>query len=385
MSSTYKHVVFSDIDGTLVHYPAHLQKGSGNKKDSNDNDNDELVYLPPSKTGTRGVLSTRTLKLCHQLRHGNTNTPSSKKDHDEKGTAISNKQQKINSGGVPFVLVSGMRTTTLFQRLPYLPRADAYVSESGGRIFYPRQISKEGVEEDNAIDGVVKGLVVHPVSYPGISPSDATPFSLVEDMHWRTRISQLHAAGSDGYDDAIPIEQRRGTLWEFARTLSKQGYVLDNSGYATAYRINRKHQSTNLALKFDEFIEKCSNKEGIPDELGCSTNLGCVDVYPTMSGKKKCADYLVTRFLQSGEDGDAQQPISLKTHASCLCDDDNDIEMALACRAAYLPSVTSESIRSLVNNTQSGGTLVVTEDATNGIIESLATEAALEAIMNELQ
>jgi hypothetical protein len=28
----------------------------------------------------------------------------------------------------------------------------------------------------------------------------------------------------------------------------------------------------------------------------------------------------------------------------CLCDDDNDLEMALACRRAYLPSVSSDSI-----------------------------------------
>jgi len=32
-------------------------------------------------------------------------------------------------------------------------------------------------------------------------------------------------------------------------------------------------------------------------------------------------------------------------HALCLCDDDNDLEMALACRHAYVPSVTSDSMR----------------------------------------
>ncbi len=72
----------------------------------------DLLYLPPSKTGQRGVISSKTLQLCQKLRHR----------------------------GMPFVLVSGMRSTTLFQRLPYLPRADAYVSESGGRIFYPVDI-----------------------------------------------------------------------------------------------------------------------------------------------------------------------------------------------------------------------------------------------------
>ena len=35
------------------------------------------------------------------------------------------------------VLVSGARAQTLLQRLPFLPAADAYVCENGGRIFYP--------------------------------------------------------------------------------------------------------------------------------------------------------------------------------------------------------------------------------------------------------
>ena len=33
--------------------------------------------------------------------------------------------------------MTGARTSTLLQRLPFLPAADAYVSENGGRIFYP--------------------------------------------------------------------------------------------------------------------------------------------------------------------------------------------------------------------------------------------------------
>lgn len=40
---------------------------------------------------------------------------------------------------VPQVLLTGARTATLLQRLPYLPAADAYVAENGGRIFYPDQ------------------------------------------------------------------------------------------------------------------------------------------------------------------------------------------------------------------------------------------------------
>ena len=180
----------------------------------------------------------------------------------------------------------------------------------------------------------------------------------------------------------------------------------------------------SLSLSFDDFLAKCSKKDGddgsssiIPKGMDCSTYLGCIDIYPCMRGKKNCAEYLVQRFSQQPQQmqhtgsssSDTQQEqqqhhhqpsiISLKTNAYCLCDDDNDVEMALACKAAYLPSVTSESIRKLVHQLQdssssSGGSsdnevldgkLVVTENASNGIVETLATEAALEAIIKKLQ
>lgn len=84
------HIVFSDIDGTLVHYPAeniNLEMEEGNR----------ILQLPPSATGMSGIISSRTFVYCRELR----------------------REQKL-------VLISGMRTATLLKRLPYLPRADAY-------------------------------------------------------------------------------------------------------------------------------------------------------------------------------------------------------------------------------------------------------------------
>ena len=34
----------------------------------------------------------------------------------------------------------------------------------------------------------------------------------------------------------------------------------------------------------------------------------------------------------------------LSNHAVCMCDDDNDLEMALACQHAYLPDIASQSM-----------------------------------------
>lgn len=356
-SSSCKMAVFSDIDGTLVHYPRaqHVMQQDINTNTSND----DLLYLPPSKTGRRGVISSKTLRLCQQLRNE----------------------------GVPFVLVTGARSTTLFQRLPYLPRADAYVSESGGRIFYPNS------SINDKVDGMVDGVLVHPQPYEGCPSSDLEPFTLVEDLLWRNEISNLDCAGTDGYSilapragsdgfstltPPIPIDQRSGKLWAHARALQKKGFFLDSSGYATAFRINRKHQEDDIASTFDAFLEQCNNREGIPDGLGCSTNLGCVDFYPKMSGKKNVCDYLIRRFIKTCSNC-KDDSITLKSHACCLCDDDNDVEMALACRTAYLPSVTSESMRRLANENRN---VIVTE--TEERKESHATEAALEMILNDI-
>ena len=85
-------VIFSDVDGTLVHYP---EESSDENKQKAGN---RILKLPPSATGMQGIISSRTLEYCRELRRQN---------------------KKL-------VLISGMRTTTLLKRLPYLPRADAY-------------------------------------------------------------------------------------------------------------------------------------------------------------------------------------------------------------------------------------------------------------------
>lgn len=248
---------------------------------------------------------------------------------------------------------------------------------------------------------------------------------------------RLHSAGPDGYDniletnnltqlnDNVIDERRRGRLWECAQSLIDQGYIIDTEGYATSFRINRKLQTNDdLLQNFDNFIADCCSGCGdgitnndnqrhqrniISNDLGCSTNLCCVDVYPAMSGKRNCAEYLMHKFLSTrsnnvDDDGidivggkeherrsettDSSSqlppvPVSLKINAYFLCDDDNDIELAMACIAAYLPSVTSESIRTLA--TTKNSSLIIMEDTSKGIVESRATEAALEAIIEVVE
>jgi hypothetical protein len=252
--------LFSDVDGTLVHYPA---------EPLSESDLVSVMRLPPSSTGMQGIISTKTLQLAQKLRH---------------------------KYGIKLVLVSGMRTSTLMKRLPYLPRADAYASEAGGRVFYPTD-----------------GPGVVPVAFDAASDNDMVPFDLKEDFEWRSRIAESNAAGKDGYYDDVPIKDRVGLLWDFARTLIKDGYIIDYKGYATCFRVNRKQQTEKMNdSKFDLL-------RGItpPAGLTTSVNLGCIDFYPEMSGKKNCCQYLAGKLSAAGK----KDSNALSRTAICMCDD----------------------------------------------------------------
>jgi hypothetical protein len=232
-------LVFSDLDGTLIHYPEKASNG-----------NDGVLKLPPSSTGMRGEISSKTLSLA----------------------------QGIRKRGKMLILISGMRTTTLLNRLPFLPRADAYCSEAGGRIFYPT-------------DDLGKGFSVKPKHYDGATEEDVKEFGLVEDMEWRQLMESY--TGKFDLDDPFsssativprPMDTRDGVLWEFARFLIEKGYVLDTKGYSACFRVNKKQQTV---LRADDFQALLDGRIVPFSGLGSSVNLNCIDVYPSISGKKK--------------------------------------------------------------------------------------------------
>lgn len=328
-------IVFSDVDGTLVHYPE--ESSSENEQAGN-----RILKLPPSATGMQGIISSRTLEYCRDLRRQN---------------------KKL-------VLISGMRTTTLLKRIPYLPRADAYCSEAGGRIFYPCQAPSE---TDNTFT---------PVAFDGATQNDLIPFGITEDLEWRSRMEKPTAAGTEGFPDyrkalgsepAVPVAKRGGLLWEYARTLQSKGYVLDTNGYSTCFRVNRKQQTTISDEEFDALL---SGQVPRPPALGTSTNLGCVDFYPIESGKKHCCEYLAQKFCNSNSDN------VLSKHAICFCDDDNDLEMALACNHAFVPGVSSDSMAAVIQANPSQ--LTATGGPGTDLEGTIATEKALELALQSI-
>lgn len=326
-------LVFSDVDGTLVHYP---------KKRLRSERHNSILNLPASTTGMRGVISSKTLSLV----------------------------QDVRREGVKFVLISGMRTSTFLNRLPFLPRADAYCTEAGGRIFYPTTL------DDSR-------FVVKPQKYDGCSEADMEPFSLVEDMQWRAKMESI--TGSYGLSDLKelamnpgripPLNERDGLLWDFARHLISKGYVLDTAGYSACFRVNQKQQTT---VSSDDFAALSNGQLEVWDGLGSSVNLACVDFYPATSGKKNCCQYLAEKFCP-----DLDENTLLRDHAVCLCDDDNDIEMANACRHAFIPDITSRNMAATI--AKSPEQFTVTGGGEIGKEGPVASEAALMLILDLLR
>ena len=200
MTASDIQILFSDVDGTLVHYPHNTDEHVVGTEENT------IIKLPPSSTGMQGIISSETLRKCQELRRR----------------------------GKKLVLISGMRSTTLWNRIPYLPRADAYCCEAGGRIFYP---VKPG-----------KGLSFKLEHFDGASASGLEAFGLEEDTEWRSKMEATAGVGGfagnelDGDSSAsvVTIGQRKGRLWDYCLELQQEGFVIDTKGYSVCFRANRK-------------------------------------------------------------------------------------------------------------------------------------------------
>ena len=79
----------------------------------------------------------------------------------------------------------------------------------------------------------------------------------------------------------------------------------------------------------------------------------------------------------------------LSKHAVCMCDDDNDLEMALACQHAYLPDIASESMRQTVATFPTHFTTCFSEkeegdDETVVVVGTDASDVALSKIWERI-
>lgn len=194
--------------GTLVHYYENEADTPGPPG---------ALPLPSSATGRKAVISVETLKLA----------------------------AKVRASGAKLVLVSGTRYSTLVGRLPFLPRADAYVIENGGRIFYPK---KKGVVAPAAVGGgddnggpsdkaasaaATEGEEEEKsaVGDPALTAHAAS--ALEEDLKWR---ETMESATGPASQDAKGPEDREGPLWDLYRKAVAEGFEVDTNTYYTMIR-----------------------------------------------------------------------------------------------------------------------------------------------------
>jgi len=86
--------------------------------------------------------------------------------------------------------------------------------------------------------------------------------------------------------------------------------------------------------------------------------------------------YLAKKFCSFDSDD------ALSKHAICLCDDDNDLEMALACQHAFVPGVSSDSMAAVIQAHPKQITATGGQDMEGTKATEKALQLALESIRN---
>lgn len=196
--------------GTLVHYYEDEADAPGMP---------EVLSLPASATGRKARISVETINLA----------------------------AKVRATGARVVLVSGTRYSTFVNRLPYLPRADAYVIENGGRIFYPKKdvaaaVGNNGEPPSSSCE-TGEEEEKSAVGDPSLTAHAAS--ALTEDLKWR---ETMESATGPASQDAKAPEDREGPLWDLYRKAVSEGFEVDTNTYYTMIRYGAFLDIFSIAL-----------------------------------------------------------------------------------------------------------------------------------------
>lgn len=248
-------ILFSDIDGTLVHYPKEFSEYADIVNEDGiralvryrTGEERECVVLG-SLTGGKAYMSTRTSALIGELR----------------------------GLGTKVALVTGARTSTYLRRRALLPVVDYEIFENGGRLLH---------------DG----------------KTDAT---------WGARF--IDAIGNGATSDALqpelaPPAQRSGELWRCYEELASDGWNLDARDYVTNFRVRTGGERS------DEMFERTVVPTLAARGLASSFNLGKADVYPAMSGKANAARRVLDQLSVSAADAVAMFDDDNDLELGALC------------------------------------------------------------------
>lgn len=240
-------IIFSDLDGTLVHFEKHFQP-QGIIQSQNDEEGTAIYQCEegPSRGETRSCRLLPTLTMGPGL-------------FSEKSSDLIH---KLREAGVVFVYVTGARKSTMLKRLPLLAPADYAVAETGGRMY-----KLEGGTNNE---------------------------SPVLDDEWTAKISAV--CGPIENDMDLPLDKRSGVLWDWCRELTSKGVPCDTINYTCCFRVDCKKQPGSEAT-LTEALDR-----GMPPGVSCAQNLGKFDFFPDISGKGNAVEYLLAELGVSKDD-----------------------------------------------------------------------------------
>lgn len=227
-------VLFSDVDGTLVHYPKQFSEYADIVSTDDvaqtavirykGTDEERECLALTSKTGGSAYISRRTGDLIATLRRL----------------------------GVVFVIITGARASTYQKRRPRLPEADFEFYENGGRKIHNGKL----------------------------------------DPLWSDAFSELIGPIPDR-EAFVPFmpepAKREGALWRLYSHLLSEKWVVDAHDYTTNIRVDVARSEGKTAECFKEILKT----HVVPHGLASSFNLGKADIYPATSGKARAAQHVL--------------------------------------------------------------------------------------------
>eukprot|EP00758_Cryptobia_borreli_P002812 Tbor_TRINITY_DN3305_c0_g1::TRINITY_DN3305_c0_g1_i1::g.23453::m.23453 len=402
-------VIFSDIDGTIVHYEKNLSSqgyrlvreildGSGDHEGLNrgvavfnhpsrrrrclrksnvekydignvTGSEDEYEYEDikcwkvPSLTLGGGFISLRTFELVNQLRE---------------------------EYGVQFVLLTGARTSTMMmrRRSETLPKTAYDVWEGGSKISDRRSLF-------------------------GVDHSHENNDYIPVNEEWSAQFEIL--CGSSTQLESDPLK-REGPMWDIYRQLHNEGYVLDAKSFSASFMVlvdkcevvmsgkqTIEEMEADMKRRFSPPDGEFSNKGFI-----YLTNLSKGQIVPEKSGKHNAANYILKKLfcpvssdakeINNKEDDDSTLREAWAASIA-LFDDENDLEFAGLCGAGFIPSVAHPSVIQAIekyNNKRRSEKRVENGDTSykssvsdcfvrTSVDGLLGTEEALEAILHYCQ
>ncbi|KAL7698395.1 hypothetical protein N2W54_001471 [Lotmaria passim] len=396
--------VFSDIDGTLVHYAKTLHKLGYEKLESaplswrkDDEKFEDCVdrllwecypsalrderfaavpcqYWRHTQSGrvvkayelynlslAGAVISENTILLMELLQCGSSL-------YRGLGIATMNSVKRtIAPKPVVCCLITGARTSTFLRRRHggSLPQT-AFESCEGGSKLWCRLVDPAGWFKDEAevSDGGSQGKSKAALFY---SAAEDAPM----DVEWTNRFSEVTGFHADkSVEDSRHLRDSKRTIWSLETELNEGGFSTDHRDYDTSFLIDIRNSpcvrssplhepsaATQFPLLFDDALEAekyvvSRFRETYNELYGVElfVNLGKGQVNARGSGKQGVMLHVLDKVAEADSQANGT-PIAGKKrfcaeNTVALFDDENDLRFAELCGAGILPSVAHEEVLS---------------------------------------